>query len=109
MESEVDDQCVNMEDNDPPPPKVTDEQHCSQSGCKASAEDFPPLSEPTVPDEPTPSMETDSITPDDDNEAKCAKLIDLRDFQLLHEARLRHHREIQQMILSGEISSPTKT
>ncbi|GFY78590.1 uncharacterized protein TNIN_248981 [Trichonephila inaurata madagascariensis] len=28
MESEVDDQCVNMEDNDPPTPKVTDEQHC---------------------------------------------------------------------------------
>ncbi|GFY57833.1 uncharacterized protein TNIN_40821 [Trichonephila inaurata madagascariensis] len=28
METEVDDHCVNMEDNDPPPPKVTDEQHC---------------------------------------------------------------------------------
>ncbi|GFY46600.1 uncharacterized protein TNIN_66951 [Trichonephila inaurata madagascariensis] len=28
MESEVDDQCINMEDNDPPPPKITDEQHC---------------------------------------------------------------------------------
>ncbi|GFY68895.1 hypothetical protein TNIN_415141 [Trichonephila inaurata madagascariensis] len=37
---------------------------------KASVEDFPPLSEPTVPDEPTPSMETDSITTDDENEAK---------------------------------------
>ncbi|GFY45477.1 hypothetical protein TNIN_340271 [Trichonephila inaurata madagascariensis] len=48
-------------------------------------------------------METDSITTDDENEAKCAKLIDLRDFQLLHEARLRQHREIQQMILSGEM------
>ncbi|GFY77724.1 hypothetical protein TNIN_219401 [Trichonephila inaurata madagascariensis] len=24
MESEVDDQCINMEDNDPPPPKITD-------------------------------------------------------------------------------------
>ncbi|GFY77871.1 hypothetical protein TNIN_73321 [Trichonephila inaurata madagascariensis] len=70
---------------------------------KASAEDFPPLSEPSAPDETAPSMETDSIATDDESEATCTKLIDLRDFQLLHEARLRHHREIQQMILSGEM------
>ncbi|GFS56847.1 hypothetical protein TNIN_500661 [Trichonephila inaurata madagascariensis] len=47
-------------------------------------------------------METDPTT-DDESEATCTKLVDLRDFQLLHEARLRHHREIQQMIITGEM------
>ncbi|GFS55233.1 hypothetical protein TNIN_401361 [Trichonephila inaurata madagascariensis] len=28
MDEQVDDQCVIMEDNDPPPSKVTYEQHC---------------------------------------------------------------------------------
>ncbi|GFY53601.1 hypothetical protein TNIN_189521 [Trichonephila inaurata madagascariensis] len=43
------------------------------------------------------------VSPDDDDEAKCSKLVDLYDFQLLQEARLSHHREIQKMILSGEM------
>ncbi|GFS28162.1 hypothetical protein TNIN_426161 [Trichonephila inaurata madagascariensis] len=47
------------------------------------AEDFPPLSEPSAPDETAPLMETDSIPTDEDNEATCTKLVDLRDFQLL--------------------------
>ncbi|GFY72351.1 hypothetical protein TNIN_284571 [Trichonephila inaurata madagascariensis] len=69
---------------------------------KALDEDFPALSNPSAPDEETaPSMETDSIPTDEDNDATCAKLVDLRDFQLLHEARLRHHREIQEMIVTG--------
>ncbi|GFS42582.1 putative RNA-directed DNA polymerase from transposon X-element [Trichonephila inaurata madagascariensis] len=67
----------------------------------ASAEDFPPLNEPSAPDETALSMETDSIPTEEEKDATCAKLVDLRDFQLLHEARLRHHREVQQMIITG--------
>ncbi|GFY60271.1 hypothetical protein TNIN_170921 [Trichonephila inaurata madagascariensis] len=56
----------------------------------------------------TSSMETDSITPDDDNEAKCAKLIDSETFSYCTKRDPPPAPKFKAMIRSsGEISSPT--